>query len=60
MDIIKIKSAVSEWEKSQQNQVSAYEYEKTFDQMWQDLGSQVLQSSLGELPTDKNKKNANE
>jgi hypothetical protein len=52
----KVLLEVQQWHKSQQNQTSGYEYEKTFDLMWQKLGKKVLQQSVGELPTDKNKK----
>lgn len=47
---------IQNWVDSQTGQTSAYEYEKSFDEMWQQLGAQVLQRSLGELPRNKNKK----
>lgn len=49
-------SKIQNWEDSQTDQTSAYEYEKSFDEMWQQLGTQVLQQSLGALPQNKNKK----
>lgn len=52
----KIIIEIQQWHKSQEGQTSAYEYEKTFDHMWQKLGKEVLQQSVGELPIDKNKK----
>ena len=60
METSSLLSKIQEWEASQKGQTSAYDYEKTFDQMWQELGKKVLQESLGEIPSDKNKKNFNE
>ena len=37
-------------------QPTFYEYEKSFDQIWQDLGRQVLEKSLSDLPVDRRKK----
>lgn len=33
-----------------------YEYEKSFDAIWQDLGRQVLEKSLSDVPADRRKK----
>ena len=60
METSSLLSKIQEWEASQKGQTSAYDYEKTVDQMWQELGKKVLQESLGEIPSDKNKKNFNE
>jgi hypothetical protein len=60
METSSLLSKIQEWEASQKGQTSAYDYEKTFDQMWQELGKEVLQESLGEIPSDKNKKNFKE
>jgi hypothetical protein len=53
-------SAASEkydqWKKSQTDQTSGYEYEKSFDQMMVELGQLLLQGSVGDLPKDKKKK----
>lgn len=35
-----------------------YDYEKEFDKIWQRLGREVLESSIGELPGDRRKKNS--
>jgi hypothetical protein len=35
---------------------SFYDYEQQFDQLWTDLGQQVLEKNLGELPKDAQKK----
>ena len=45
-----------EWEKNQHGQTSGYEYEKTFVEMWQQLGHQVLQQSMGEIKKSRNTK----
>lgn len=37
---------------------SFYRYEKTFDEIWTDLGRQVLEKNLSELPADRRKKKA--
>lgn len=33
-----------------------YDYEKSFDLIWQELGREVLESSLGEVSSDRRKK----
>lgn len=33
-----------------------YDYEKSFDEIWQDLGRQVLEKNLSDVPTDRRKK----
>lgn len=33
-----------------------YEYEKSFDAIWQDLGRQVLEKNLSDVPDDRRKK----
>jgi hypothetical protein len=33
-----------------------YDYEKSFVDIWQDLGRQVLEKSLSEVPKDRRKK----
>mgnify|MGYP001189126888 FL=1 len=37
-------------------QPTFYDYEKSFDELWQDLGRQVLEKSLSDLPADRRKK----
>ena len=39
------------------NQDSAYDYEKAFDQKWSEISGQVFQQSLGTQSKDRNKKN---
>lgn len=33
-----------------------YDYEKSFDELWQELGRQVFEKNLSELPADRRKK----
>jgi hypothetical protein len=33
-----------------------YDYEKQFVSLWKDLGREVLEKNIGELPADKRKK----
>ncbi len=37
-------------------QPTFYDYEKSFDAIWQELGRQVLEKSLSDVPTDRRKK----
>ncbi len=37
-------------------QPTFYDYEKSFDQIWRDLGRQVLEKSLSQAPADRRKK----
>lgn len=36
-----------------------YEFEKRFDEIWTDLGKEVLEGSISEVPNDRRKKNTN-
>ena len=38
------------------SQHTAYDFEKTFDEKWQQITQEVFQASLGAVPIDKNKK----
>jgi len=38
------------------NQDSAYDYEKAFDQKWSKISGEVFQQSLGSQSSDRNKK----
>ena len=44
------------WQKSQENQTSGYEYEKSFDEMIVSMGNILLQGSVGEVPKNPKKK----
>lgn len=48
--------AVEQWKVNQQGQTSGYEYERSFVEMWQKLGTQVLQNSVGKLSASRNQK----
>lgn len=43
-------------QKSLEQQNSAYDYEKTFDEKWRAITQQIFQESLGEVSKDRNKK----
>lgn len=51
-----IAQQLAQWHLSQQNQTSGYEYEKSFTDLWQKLGQEVFQLSLGEVKYNKNNK----
>lgn len=40
------------------HKLSFYDYEKTFDQIWKNLGQQVLEKNLSDVPADRRKKKA--
>lgn len=46
----------SDWQQRQQNQTSGYEYESSFVKMMQEVEREIFQLSVGEVPTDKNRK----
>lgn len=52
----KIAQRLEQWQKAQENQTSGYQYEKSFTELWQQLGQEVFQSSMGEVSYDKNYK----
>jgi hypothetical protein len=39
------------------NQDTAYDYEKAFDEKWTQISKEIFQQSLGEVSVDRNKKN---
>lgn len=41
---------------SLKNKETFYEYEKKFDEIWTDLGRQVLERNLSDVPGDRRKK----
>lgn len=51
-----IKEKISQWEHNPQRMESGYEYEKTFVEMWQSLGRDVFQESVGPLAKSRNSK----
>ena len=51
-----IAKKIEQWENSKERMESGYSYEKTFVEMWQSLGQQVMQESVGEIPKSRNNK----
>jgi len=41
-------------------QTSFYDYERGFDELWTDLGRQVLESNIGKVPINHRKKTSYE
>ena len=39
-----------------ENQDTAYNYEKSFNEKWKEITKEVFQQSLGEVSVDRNKK----
>lgn len=52
----KIAQQLKQWQQVQENQTSGYEYEKSFTDLWQKLGQEVFQLSLGDATYQKNRK----
>jgi uncharacterized membrane protein len=50
--------AVQKYEELQnlKTKTNFYDYEQTFDQIWKDLGKQVLETNLSDVPMDRRKK----
>lgn len=48
---------VEDLQKILDNQDTAYDYEKAFDEKWREISKEVFQQSLGEVSIDRNKKN---
>ena len=54
-----ITEKIEQWENSKERMESGYAYEKTFVEMWQSLGQEVMQQSIGKVPKGRNgKKNS--
>jgi hypothetical protein len=52
----KFAEKLAQWQKAQEHQTSGYEYEKSFTELWQQLGQEVFQSSLGDEEYNRNRK----
>ncbi len=52
----RITQQLAQWQVSQENQTNGYAYEKSFTDLWQKLGQEIFQSSLGEATYNKNSK----
>lgn len=51
-----IRREIEAWSRSQKDQTSAYDYEKTFVETWMRLGQEVFQQQMGKLPKSRNQK----
>jgi len=52
--------ATKKWEEIERQKLSSgnfYDYEKGFDEIWVEFGRQALEGSLGEVSSDRRKKN---
>jgi len=52
----RLRTEVALWSQEQQNPSDAYSFEKTFVEMWNRLGHEVLQDHFGKLPKSRNLK----
>ena len=43
-----------------QTKPTFYDYEKSFEAIWMDLGRQVFEKNIGPIPVDRRKKKAND
>ena len=51
-----IDQKIIEWKESQNGQTDGYEYERSFTEMMQNIGREILQESVGKIPENKNLK----
>ena len=51
-----LEQAIEKWKESQQGQTSGYDYERSFVEMWQKMGSKIFQNAIGKLPGSRNEK----
>jgi len=51
-----LKAELETWQNEQKDQQDGYEYEKSFVELWQRLGQEILQESMEELPKSRNQK----
>ena len=55
----KLEKAYTDWAIQESNHTNGYTYERSFLQMWTELGKDLFQDSVGKVPRDKNlKKNS--
>lgn len=48
-----IAQEIKKWQESQKGQRDGYEYEKTFNDMMQSVGLNILQKSVGKVPKNR-------
>lgn len=51
-----IRREIEAWNQSQQDQTSAYDFEKSFVETWMRLGQEVFQEHMGPVPKSRNQK----
>ena len=51
-----LKAELEAWQNEQKDQQDGYEYERSFVELWQRLGREILQESMEELPKSRNQK----
>lgn len=56
IDKEKLYSKVQALQEKLDQQTTAFDYEKAFDEEWREITREVFQESLGSLPRDRNKK----
>ena len=54
--LARICKKIEQWENSKERMESGYAYEKTFVDMWQSLGQEVMQESVGKISKSRNSK----
>lgn len=47
---------IQHWQESQVGQKSGYEYEKSFNELMQEIGKEILENSVGDEPDGRKKK----
>ena len=51
-----LQAELEAWHAQQHDQQDGYDYEKSFVELWQRLGHDVLQESMGPVPKSRNQK----
>ena len=52
----KLEKAYRDWAIEESHHINGYTYERSFLEMWTDLGKDLFQDSVGKVPKDKNLK----
>ena len=55
----RFKEKLDEWESAQNGLLTAYDYEKKYDELWTELGREMLQESVGKEEVPRKKKPIN-
>ena len=51
-----LEQSIAQWKRSQQGQTSGHEYERSFVEMWQQMGNKIFQTAVGKMPGSRNQK----